>query len=132
MIVIGEAPQLPSEFGIATGGASPVLAVVWAIVADRWPMSASPREQIPLVDFDIGRPDHLAPLLGFGGYEPSEIGGRARKRRRTQIREPRLYVGFGKRSVDLLVQLADDFGGRVPWCGDPEPITSLEARSELA
>src|SRR5712691_3979701 len=53
------------------------------------------RSEIPLVDFDIGRPDHLAPLLGFGGDESSEIGGRARERCRTQIGEPRLYLGFG-------------------------------------
>jgi len=58
----------------------------------------------------------------------SEIGGRARKRRRTQIGEPRFYVGFGKSSVYLLVQLVDDFGGCVLWCGNPKPITSLEAR----
>src|SRR6516165_7287828 len=86
------------------------------------------RSGIPLVDFDIGRPDHLAPLLGFGGDESSEIGGRARKRRRTQIGEPRFYVGFGKSNVYLLVQLVDDFGGCVPWCGNPEPIIGLEAR----
>ena len=66
---------------------------------------------LPLVDFDIGRPDHLAPLLGFGGDESSEIGGRARKRRHTQIGEPRFYLGFGQSNVYLLVQLVDDFGG---------------------
>src|SRR6266540_1278137 len=79
----------------------------------------------PLVDFDIGRPDHLAPLLGFGGDESSEIGGRACKRRRTQIGEPRFHLGFGKSNVYLPVQLVDDFGGCVLWCGNPEPITSL-------
>src|SRR5262245_30055772 len=68
---------------------------------------------LPLVDFDISRPDHLAPLLGFGGDESSEIGGRARKRRHTQIGEPRFYLGFGKSNVYLLVQLVDDFGGGV-------------------
>src|SRR5260221_9776596 len=83
---------------------------------------------IPLVDFDIGRPDHLAPLFGFGGDESSEIGGRARKRRRTQIGEPRFHLGFGKSNVYLPVQLVDDFRGCVLWCGGPEPITSLEAR----
>src|SRR5713101_364036 len=71
------------------------------------------RSGIPLVDFDIGRPDYLAPLLGFGGDEFSEIGGRARKRRRTQIGEPRFYLGFGKSNVYLLVQFVDDFGGCV-------------------
>src|SRR5215475_2805549 len=84
------------------------------------------------VCLDVGRPDHLAPLLGFGGDESSEIGGRARKRRHTQIGEPRFYVGFGKSDVYLLVQLVDDFGRCVLWCGNPEPITSLETRQELA
>src|SRR5215468_4848498 len=86
------------------------------------------RSGIPLVDFDVGRPDYLAPLLGFGSDESSEIGGRARKGCRTQIGEPRFYVRFGKSYVYLLVQLVDDFAGCVLWCGNPEPITSLEAR----
>jgi hypothetical protein len=33
--------------------------------------------------FDVGRPDHLAPLLCFFADELAEVGGRARKRRRT-------------------------------------------------
>src|SRR5262245_54398196 len=30
---------------------------------------------------DVGRPDHLGPLLGLVGDELAEVGGRARKRR---------------------------------------------------
>src|SRR6266568_3415765 len=45
MIVIGEAPQSLREFGIATSRASRVLAVVQAIVADHWPMSALLRKR---------------------------------------------------------------------------------------
>jgi hypothetical protein len=30
--------------------------------------------------FDVGRPDHLAPLLGFVRDELAEVGGRAYKR----------------------------------------------------
>jgi hypothetical protein len=41
------------------------------------------RSGIPSLDFDIGCPDDLAPLLGFGGDEFPKIGGRARKHRRT-------------------------------------------------
>ena len=33
--------------------------------------------------FDVGRPDHLAPLLCFFADELAEVGGRARERRRT-------------------------------------------------
>jgi hypothetical protein len=90
------------------------------------------RSGIPLVDFDIGRPDHLAPLLGFGGDESSEIGGRARKRRRTQIGEPRFYVGFGKSNVYLLVQLVDDFGGVFLGAATPNQLlASKPGRNSL-
>src|SRR5262249_5551844 len=86
------------------------------------------RGEIPLLNSDIGCPDDLAPLLGFGGDELPEISGRARKRRRTQIGEPRFYLGFGKDNIYLLVELVDDFGRRAPRGGDPEPIAGLEAR----
>jgi hypothetical protein len=33
-------------------------------------------ECIGLLRFDVGRPDDLAPLLGFLGHELPEIGGR--------------------------------------------------------
>src|SRR5262245_56484912 len=80
----------------------------WSIVCSL--RAGSERSRIALLDFDVRRPDHLAPLLGFGDDESSEIGGRARKRRRTQIGEPRFYLGFAKRKVYFLVQLIDDFG----------------------
>src|SRR6516165_10007210 len=35
--------------------------------------------------FDVGRPDHLAPLLCFFADELAEVGGQARKRRRREI-----------------------------------------------
>ena len=31
------------------------------------------------VRFDVGRPDHLRPLLGFVDDQPSKVGGRADK-----------------------------------------------------
>src|SRR5262245_1980697 len=95
--------------------------------ATRWDDACSP-VRLPSADFDIGLSNHLAPLLGFGGDESPEIGRRARKRRRTQIGEPRFDPGFGKNSVYLLVQLVDDVGRCVLWCGNPKPITRLEAR----
>src|SRR5215468_7699927 len=81
--------------------------------------------------FDVGGPDHLAPLLCFFADELAEVGGRARKRRRTQIAEPCLYLGFGKSNVYLLVQFVDNFERRVLWCGYAEPITGHETRDEL-
>jgi len=114
-LLAGTRPPSSTRIGIRLSG-----------VTEYW------RSGIPLADFDIARPDHLAPLLGFGGDESSEIGGRARKRRHTQIGEPRFYVGFGKSNVYLLVQLVDDFGGCVLWCGNPESIIGLKPRQELA
>ena len=55
---------------------------------------------------DVRDPDHLAPLLGFVGDELSEVGGRARKHRATEVGKPRLHLGIGKGCVDLLVELA--------------------------
>src|SRR5262249_61484909 len=79
------------------------------------------RSGIPLVDFDIGRPDHLAPLLGFGGDESSKIGGRARKRRRTQIGEPRFYVGVAQNKLFFPFLLVRDFGGGGSLWRNPQP-----------
>src|SRR5215472_17764193 len=90
-----------------------------------------PSAETSSLRFDVGRPDHLAPLLCFFADELAEVGGRARKRRRTQIGEPCLYLGFGKSNAYLLVQFVDNFERRVLWCGYAEPITGLETRDEL-
>src|SRR5215467_9637683 len=86
------------------------------------------RSGIPLVDFDIGRPDHLAPLLGFGGHESSEIGGRAQQRRTTHVGKARLERGVGKRGVDLRVELVDDLRRRGLRCVEAVANTPLVAR----
>ena len=39
-----------------------------------------------LLRLDVGRPDHLAPLLGFVGNERPEIGRRATEDNATQVR----------------------------------------------
>src|SRR5262245_21962230 len=62
---------------------------------------------------DVGRADHLAPLLGFHGDERAEVGGRACQYRATQIGKARFEFGINKASVDLRVELVDDLGGRV-------------------
>jgi hypothetical protein len=52
---------------------------------------------------DVRRLDHLAPFLGLVGDELTEIGGREREHVATEIGNPRLHIGVGKSSVDLLV-----------------------------
>src|SRR5262245_13273077 len=83
------------------------------------------------VRLDVRRPDHLAPLLGFFRNEPAKVGGREREHSATEIGKPRLNLGFGKATADLLVELVDDLGGRSLWCADAEPNTPLVARHEL-
>src|ERR1051325_1615095 len=62
----------------------------------------------------VARPDHLAPLLDFLGNEPAEIRGRVRKCSAAQVGKPRFHVGIGEARVDVLVELIDDLGRRVP------------------
>src|SRR5262245_14079938 len=66
--------------------------------------------------------DHPGPLLRLVGDEPSEVGGRTRKRCATQISEPRLDVGIGEARIDLFVELVDDVGGRILGNADAIPL----------
>src|SRR6266576_2630448 len=63
--------------------------------------------------FDAGRPDDLGPLFGVVHDKLAEIGGQVDKDRTAQVADPRLQLRIGEASVDLLVQLFHDFGGRV-------------------
>ena len=47
--------------------------------------------------------------------------GEPGKHRAAQVGEPRLDLGIGEGRVDLLVELVDDLGGRVPGRADAEP-----------
>jgi hypothetical protein len=76
--------------------------------------------------------DHPGPLLRLVGDEPSEVGGRTRKRCAAQISEPRLDLGIGEPRIDLFVELVDDVGGRVLGNADAIPLAGLVARHELA
>src|SRR5262249_47594089 len=76
--------------------------------------------------------DHFAPLLGFLSDQLAEVSGRTRKHRATEVSEPRFHVGIGEAGIDLLVELVDDFDGRVFWRADPYPAGRLIARHELS
>src|SRR5262249_50913566 len=94
---------------------------------DLWNIRAFPAS----VRLDAGELDHLAPLLGFLSDQLAEVSGRTRKHRATEVSEPRFDVGIGEAGIDLLVELVDDFGGRVFGRADPVPNTCLVARHEL-
>jgi hypothetical protein len=49
----------------------------------------SVRQQTALVGPDVGRADHLGPLLGFISDELPQVCGRIRKCRPAQVRKPR-------------------------------------------
>src|SRR5882762_8497394 len=90
-----------------------------------------PRRRSTLLRLDIGRPDHLAPLLGFVPDQLAEVSRRARKWRAAQIGKPRLDLGIRERGVDLLVEPVDDLGRRGLGRGDSPPVTGLITRHEV-
>src|SRR5262249_48836802 len=73
---------------------------------------------IASVCLDIGRSDHLAPLLGFVGDELAEVAGRARKHSATKVGKARLHLGVGEGGVDFAIELVDVFSWRISWCCD--------------
>src|SRR5262245_59576156 len=83
------------------------------------------------VCLDAGQLDHLAPLLGFFGDELAEVGGRARNHCTAQIGEPCLKLGIGKASVDLRVELVDDFLWSVLRRAETPPCACLVSLHKL-
>jgi hypothetical protein len=75
--------------------------------AEYWPR---PRRSLRL---DVGRPDHLAPLLGVFCDELAEVGRRARQRRAAEVDQARLQLRIVESSVDLSIQPVDDRNRRL-------------------
>ena len=69
-------------------------------------------------------PDDVAPLLGFVGDQLSKLSRRSRQRH-AEVSETDLHLGVGEGGVDLLVELLDDLGWRVPGNADAIPRCGL-------
>src|SRR4029077_6185948 len=90
------------------------------------------KSRLVLVGFDVGRSDHLAPLVCFLGNELAEVGGRAGKHGAARIGNPRPHLGIGEAGVDLDVELVDDLERRVLGRAQAIKSARLVARHEFA
>src|SRR6516164_4504809 len=82
------------------------------------------------VRLDVGRPNYLAPLLGFFGDELAEVGRRAHHHRAAQVGKPCFELGVDEARVDCLVEFIDHFGRRVLGHADAMPRSRFVARQE--
>src|SRR6266566_1639409 len=87
----------------------------------------SPSSRSTSLRLDVGRPDYVAPFLGFRGDVPSKIRRRAGKRRAAEIGNPCLHPWLRECCVDLPVELVDDLNGRVLWDAHTVPRACLIA-----
>src|SRR5262245_12006711 len=85
-----------------------------------------------LLRLDVGRPNHLAPLLGFVGDELAEVGRRANKHRAAEVSKPRLQPRIGNTGVNLLVKLLDNVGWRASRCANTSECTRLKTWHGIA
>src|SRR5947209_7174041 len=77
--------------------------------------------------------DHLGPLLNVVGDVPSKVGRRASEQGRTaEVGKLSPDLWIGESSVDLIVELYDDFNGRFARSADTEPRGDLVTRQEIA
>src|SRR5258708_11236605 len=79
----------------------------------------------PLVGPDVGRPDHLAPLLRFRGDMLCEVGRRPATHRGADVGKSRLQLRAGEARIDLVVERVDDLDGRFRGRPGAEPPPSL-------
>src|SRR5262249_50480821 len=84
------------------------------------------------VGLDVGRPDHLAPLFGFGRNMLSELGWRIGKHDGPQVDKLRFDFRVGERGVGFLVELLDDVPRSVLGRTKTLPPAGLIPRHELA
>jgi hypothetical protein len=66
-----------------------------------------------LIHPDLGRLDHLSPLLCVLGDEFAEVGGCHRLWNAADLSESRHYLRISEGRINLFVDLVDDFAGRV-------------------
>src|SRR5882672_3521891 len=85
-----------------------------------------------LLRLNVGRTDHLGPLVGFVRDEFLETVGRAWQDSAAQFAKPCLDARIGKARVDLPVQQGDDVSGRILGRPQAEPKTRFKPRYELA
>src|SRR5271170_5892893 len=71
-----------------------------------------------LFRLDVGRPDHLAPLLRFIRDELAKIGRRQRERRAPEFGKPCVDFRIGECRDNLLVELVNDPKRRVSGHAD--------------
>src|SRR5207253_8357178 len=76
--------------------------------------------------------DHLRPLLGLFGNELAKIGGGTDERRTAQVSELGVHLWVGERGINFLIELVDDFSGRVRGRADAKKRTRLVTGHELA
>ena len=82
--------------------------------------------------FEARGPHDLRPFLGFIGDKPAKVDRRHRHWIASEIGEPCPDLGIGEARIDLLVELVDDFDGRVLGCADAIRCADLVAWHELA
>src|SRR5262249_58653911 len=81
---------------------------------------------------DVGRPDHLAPLLGLRRHIGAELRGGEDHRSGGRIGEPRLDDRVCEPVINLAVEALDDLVWRTPRNADTLPRARFEARHEVA